>query len=362
MADLKADDTGNAIVPVLACVLNQLCIRNDRLPISSKGVSKFHALRPPAITIKDYLLRVAKYAACSGECFVLALVYIDRIIQSNPTFVVNSLNIHRLLITSIMLAAKFFDDQYFNNAYYAKVGGVPCTEINSLEVEFLFLCNFALFVNTDTYTQYYTELCNHASNTQNACACSQGPRVPVLNIPLYHHIQHGAPSHQDLFVYFPVPLHQHAHLSAQMSQEDDSDESMSVQQAESNRSVPMHTHAHHGMQQMQQHMAQQYVHHIHSAHPLAHHQSMQMPQAQYYYPPAHDPSALGMPLQSVGPSGHHQQQYYTAPTLQHHQPMHALPHPHMQHAHHVGLQRATQNTQGANSNDAIINSPQVGVM
>lgn len=58
---------------------------------------------------------MAKYAACSGECFVLALVYIDRIIQSNPTFVVNSLNIHRLLITSIMLAAKFFDDQYFNN-------------------------------------------------------------------------------------------------------------------------------------------------------------------------------------------------------------------------------------------------------
>jgi len=183
MADLRADDTGNAIVPVLACVLNQLCLRNDRLPMSQKGLSKFHALRPPAISIKDYLQRVAKYAACSGECFVLALVYIDRIIQSNPTFVVNSLNIHRLLITSIMLAAKFFDDQYFNNSYYSKVGGVPCNEINSLEVEFLFMCNFTLFVTTDTYSQYYTELCNHAVNTTNLCACSQGPKVPPLVIP-----------------------------------------------------------------------------------------------------------------------------------------------------------------------------------
>lgn len=45
------------------------------------------------------LCSIAKYAACSGECFVLALVYIDRIIKTNPTFVVNSLNIHRLLIT-----------------------------------------------------------------------------------------------------------------------------------------------------------------------------------------------------------------------------------------------------------------------
>ena len=69
-----------------------------------------------------------------------------------------------------MLAAKFFDDQYFNNAYYAKVGGVPCNEINSLEVEFLFMTNFSLFVGTDTYRQYYTELCNHAQN--GSCDCT----------------------------------------------------------------------------------------------------------------------------------------------------------------------------------------------
>ncbi len=127
-SELKLDETGTSIVPVLACVLNQLCARNDRLALppppsgssAAVGISKFHALRPPAIGIRDYLNRIAKYACCSGECFVLALVYIDRLIQSNPNFVVNSLNIHRLLITAIMLAAKFFDDQYYNNAYYAK--------------------------------------------------------------------------------------------------------------------------------------------------------------------------------------------------------------------------------------------------
>lgn len=112
-----------------------------------------------------------------GECFVLALVYIDRIIQSNPNFVVNSLNIHRLLITSVMISAKFFDDQYFNNAYYAKVGGVPCKEMNSLEVEFLFLTNFSLFVTYDTYKQYHTELRNHAMHSQ--CDCNPY-KVPEL--------------------------------------------------------------------------------------------------------------------------------------------------------------------------------------
>jgi hypothetical protein len=180
--ELKADETGAAIVPVLACVLNQLCTRNDMLPINQQGVTKFHALRPPAISIRDYLERIGKYAACSGECFVLALVYIDRIIQTNPTFVVNSLNIHRLLITSVMLAAKFFDDQYFNNAYYAKVGGVPAPEMNTLEVEFLFMTNFTLFVPTDTYRQYYTELCNHAQNS--TCDCTT-QKIPELIIPTF---------------------------------------------------------------------------------------------------------------------------------------------------------------------------------
>lgn len=41
---------------------------------------------------------------------------------------------HIIIGNSVMLGAKFFDDQYFNNAYYAKVGGVPCNEVNHLEV------------------------------------------------------------------------------------------------------------------------------------------------------------------------------------------------------------------------------------
>jgi len=73
--------------------------------------------------------RIHKYASCDPECFVLALVYIDRLIQRN-SLLLTSLNVHRIIITAIMLAAKFFDDQYFNNAYYAKVGGVPTSEVS----------------------------------------------------------------------------------------------------------------------------------------------------------------------------------------------------------------------------------------
>ena len=70
-------------------------------------------------------------------------------------------------------------------------------------MEFLFLCNFALFVNTETYSQYYTELCNHASNVGNVCTCSQGPRVPQLMIPSYPALSHPPPQLEG-HVWYPV--------------------------------------------------------------------------------------------------------------------------------------------------------------
>jgi len=170
------------IVPVLACVLQQLCTANDDITFDpKKAVSKFHALCIPTLGIKGYLERIAKYSGCSPECFVLCLVYIDRIIQSRG-FIVNSYSIHRLLITGTMLAAKFFDDHYYNNAYYAKVGGVNADEMNALEVEFLFMLNFHLYVSTRTYKLYYQELFAHTTNPKAVCGCA-GLKVPLLIFP-----------------------------------------------------------------------------------------------------------------------------------------------------------------------------------
>ena len=53
---------------------------------------------------------------------------------------------HRLLITAVLVAAKFLDDSYFNNAYYAKVGGISLEEMNALELDFLLRCDFRLHV------------------------------------------------------------------------------------------------------------------------------------------------------------------------------------------------------------------------
>ncbi|PHJ15757.1 cyclin2 related protein [Cystoisospora suis] len=147
----EAGTTDDSFVPSLATVLHHLVSIS---PPDLGEVTSFHAIKEPQISIHDYLERIAKYFGCSNECFVLSLVYIDRILKLHRDFNVSILNIHRLLITSVMLAAKFFDDVYYSNKHYARVGGVRTREINLLETQFLTLINYHLFVSPQEYDQY----------------------------------------------------------------------------------------------------------------------------------------------------------------------------------------------------------------
>jgi hypothetical protein len=116
-------------------------------------VTLFDSVRAPAIGIGDYLQRIHKYFGATPQCFVIALVYIDRVLAGNREFKITSLNVHRLAITSVLLAVKFFDDVFYTNSYYAKVGGVRTRELNSLETLFLRLVKWRLCVSPEEYSQ-----------------------------------------------------------------------------------------------------------------------------------------------------------------------------------------------------------------
>jgi len=173
--------TPENIVGVISRLLTDLVARNDQLPLAPTQVTPFHSSKPPTISVKSYLEdRILKYAGCSEETFILALIYMDQVVQFNPEFVISSLNVHRLLITSIMLASKFFDDVYYNNAYYARVGGISNVEVNSLEMEMLRMISFSLFVQPDQYERYRCSLYSHMAPAQNVMGAgapevAQGP-------------------------------------------------------------------------------------------------------------------------------------------------------------------------------------------
>lgn len=149
-AAAAAAEERTRLVTALACVLTQLAALG-RKPQIATG---FHAVRPPQLSIHAYLQRIADYFVCSDECLVIGLVYIDRLMKLQPQFVVSPLSIHRLLATSMMVAAKFFDDSFFINSYYARVAGVRAPELNDLEVQFLQFLDWRLFVPPEEFEIY----------------------------------------------------------------------------------------------------------------------------------------------------------------------------------------------------------------
>lgn len=48
--------------------------------------------------------------------------------------------------------------RYYNNAFYAKVGGISTAEMNLLEVDFLFGLGFELNVTPNIYNNYCSHL------------------------------------------------------------------------------------------------------------------------------------------------------------------------------------------------------------
>jgi hypothetical protein len=137
----------------------------------------FQSKTVPSMTIKNYFQRLARYTGCSQECMVLAMLNLSRIYRTHTNFVVNALTVHRLLLASVLCSAKFFDDSFLNNARYARIGGVTTKELNSLEIEFLFLIDFNLFYSVSEYNAYYHEL---VTTNYLYLASAQGSTTPML--------------------------------------------------------------------------------------------------------------------------------------------------------------------------------------
>ncbi|XP_008230100.1 PREDICTED: cyclin-U1-1 [Prunus mume] len=157
------------VLTILSFVLEKLIARNNTLADGlsqqldgqscgsaeiGKSLNVFHGVRAPSISIPKYLERLYKYTDCSPSCFVVGYVYIDRLLHKHPDSLVLSLNVHRLLVTSVMIASKMLDDVHYNNAFYARVGGVSNAELNRLEVELLFLLDFGVMVSSRVFESY----------------------------------------------------------------------------------------------------------------------------------------------------------------------------------------------------------------
>uniref|UniRef100_A0A0E0K318 Cyclin n=1 Tax=Oryza punctata TaxID=4537 RepID=A0A0E0K318_ORYPU len=165
------------VVAALAGILERVAGRNDAATtpaeLAAAPASPFRAMTKPGISVRAYAARIARFAGCSPACYVVAYIYLDRLLRrSRRCLAVDSYSVHRLLITAVLSAVKFMDDIRYNNAYFAKVGGISLAEMNYLEVDFLFGVGFDLNVTPETFADYCAVL-----QSEMLCAAAPPPRL-----------------------------------------------------------------------------------------------------------------------------------------------------------------------------------------
>ena len=103
-----------------------------------------------------------------------------------------------------MLASKFFDDIYYNNAYYARVGGIANAEVNNLEMEMLHMISFSLYVSPEQYERYRTSLYDQIRwKPATALVVAPAAAIGAGSVPIQREpsdvvmIDHHAHAHDD---------------------------------------------------------------------------------------------------------------------------------------------------------------------
>lgn len=204
------------LLSMLSALLTRITTTNDKLhtaidvpnpSVHGTPLLAFHARNVPLISIHSYLTRILKYCPMSSDIFLSLLVYFDRMSKGPLThgaddkdtftstrqylgtehhpFSIDSFNIHRLVITGIVVASKFCSDVFYTNSRYAKVshvlhtdckvsrqltvlqvGGLPLSELNHLEFQFLLLNDFRLMIPMEELQRYGNQLLTFWQNEQ----------------------------------------------------------------------------------------------------------------------------------------------------------------------------------------------------
>ncbi|KAG1641766.1 hypothetical protein G6F44_005502 [Rhizopus delemar] len=107
---------------------------------------------------KKFCKQVLTATQLSESVILLALKYIAMLLQYNPSIQGAEGSEYRLFTVALMLGNKFLDDNTFTNKTWSEVTGMKVRDLNVMELEFLDVLRFKLFVKNDEFDRWKAAL------------------------------------------------------------------------------------------------------------------------------------------------------------------------------------------------------------
>ncbi len=102
----------------------------------------------------------------------------------------------RLILTTVLIASKMFNDTYYTNKYIAQVGGVSLQNINELETFFIEMVDWNLNITEEQFAQYEHLI---------AAFLKPAPQSPYLDPSVHSALAtgHASPNSQSINPSYP---------------------------------------------------------------------------------------------------------------------------------------------------------------
>lgn len=93
------------------------------LPTYAEDISVFFSVTPPSVGTAAYIGHVLTHARASAGVAIAVVALLDRAAAADGRLGLHPLNVHRLVTTAVVVAAKVVDERTYPLAHFARVGG-----------------------------------------------------------------------------------------------------------------------------------------------------------------------------------------------------------------------------------------------
>jgi len=151
----------NNIAENIACYLNQLYQHRIQSTFIAEGYQAFFAQTVSKINIGCYFMRLVTILDLSANCIIHAIwkiynLYTKR--NKDSLNIITPLSIHRFVLVALLVSMKYCDDECMMNSDFAVIGGVTLKELNFMEVEFVSVIEFDLYLSEEMHISLHTAL------------------------------------------------------------------------------------------------------------------------------------------------------------------------------------------------------------
>ncbi|EGF84129.1 hypothetical protein BATDEDRAFT_85420 [Batrachochytrium dendrobatidis JAM81] len=177
----ESPDIQNTVIP------KTLCRRAKLIQYASTFIDKLFGCgmtlpQNSNVELDQFIKVIISRTRLSSSTLVTAFLYLERLKTCHPKCKGSPGSAHRLILSAIMLAAKFLYDDTFDNTAWATVssGIFSLEQVNHMEMEMLYFLDYNMYVSLEMWNAFYTRLETGMEQSKHASCVALPSTLPTV--------------------------------------------------------------------------------------------------------------------------------------------------------------------------------------